>query len=145
MKNRGYGWSAALLGCSLVYILLSAVSIVYTIVYKQPFISERIDRLISQSTTVACFELALSIAGMSVPRWSNRNTQALFVLGLIVCLIFILGQGAVRVEAPASNIYDGIYSGLCAANFICLIGYSFSFRISEKESAGGQQGAAAKP
>ena len=144
MKKRGYGWSVALLVCSLVYILLSAASIVYTIVHKQPFISEKIYRLILQSTTVACFELALSVAGMSTRRWSNGNTQALFVLGLIVCLIFILGQGAVQAGAPAYGSYDRIYGGLCAANLACLIGYSFSFRIPKKKSAGGEPAAAVK-
>lgn len=134
--KHGYNWSIALLICSIVYISLFILKIVFIVMDKQmDFIPPTLQQRFSQSASVGCLELALSVAGMNSRRWKNRNTQPLFILGLIMSLIFISSQGVVPNGMSVSGIYDRIYAGLCTVNLVCLIGYSFSFRVPKKKAA----------
>lgn len=132
--NKGYSWSVALLICSAVFLALYVCAIAATLTHPQaaPAAYPLLRPLARMNSGFAVLALVIAIAGMSARRWKSRNTRGLFILGLIDAALFI-GTLAHLPQIPAGNgAYLPVYSLLCFAFLVCLIGYSLSFKVKKQ-------------
>jgi hypothetical protein len=130
-KNTGYRWSLALLVCSILYL------VIYTVVavrnhYTNGLILPILRYLTAQSAGFACAQLALAVAGMNTRKWKSKNTQALFILGLIASALYVLA-GVFRLRLLIiSDARAVLFALFRIATLACLIGYSFAFRMKKE-------------
>lgn len=136
-KNAGYQWSAALLVCSVTAWIVFALVMVFSLLNPQSaFSGSKLARLIAGSgaALVNCLSLALAIAGMNAKKWKKQHTLGLFVLGLIDAVLFLLLNGTRLRFLSGSVTLDTLYALYGLAYLVCMLGYSFAFKIKKQDS-----------